>query len=88
MRVWLDPKRLQTFGLTTQDVLNAIRGQNIEVVAGQIGGPPVPEEQPFQFTINALGRLSDAREFGAITIKSDRGTAPSSCASVTSPGSN
>src|SRR5437667_2295633 len=76
MRVWLDPKRLQTFGLTTQDVLNAIRGQNIEVVAGQIGGPPVPEDQPFQFTINALGRLSDAREFDAITIKSASGTAP------------
>ena len=63
MRVWLDPKRLQTFGLTTQDVLNAIQGQNIEVVAGQLGGPPVPEDQPFQFTINALGRLSDASEF-------------------------
>ena len=78
MRVWLDPKRLQTFGLTTQDVLAAIRGQNIEVVAGQIGGPPVPEDQPFQFTINALGRLSDAREFDAITIKSASasGTAP------------
>jgi hypothetical protein len=76
MRVWLDPKRLQTFGLTTQDVLNAIRGQNIEVVAGQIGGPPVPEDQPFQFTINALGRLSDAREFDAITIKAASGTAP------------
>ena len=76
MRVWLDPQRLQTFGLTTQDVLNAIRGQNIEVVAGQIGGPPVPEDQPFQFTINALGRLSDTREFDAITIKSVSGTAP------------
>jgi len=46
------------------------------VVAGQLGGPPVPEDQPFQFTINALGRLSDAREFGAITIKSTSGTAP------------
>ena len=76
MRVWLDPKRLQTFGLTTQDVLNAIRGQNIEVVAGQIGGPPVPENQAFQFTINALGRLSDASQFEGITIKSVSGTAP------------
>jgi hydrophobic/amphiphilic exporter-1 (mainly G- bacteria), HAE1 family len=76
MRVWLDPKRLQIFGLTTADVLAAIRGQNIEVVAGQIGGPPVPENQPFQFTINALGRLSDAREFEGITIKSASGTAP------------
>jgi HAE1 family hydrophobic/amphiphilic exporter-1 len=76
MRVWLDPKRLQTFGLTTADVLAAIRGQNIEVVAGQLGGPPVPEDQPFQFTINARGRLSDAREFEAITIKAASGAAP------------
>jgi HAE1 family hydrophobic/amphiphilic exporter-1 len=76
MRVWLDPKRLQTFGLTTTDVLNAVRGQNIEVVAGQLGGPPVPDEQAFQFTINALGRLSDARQFEDITIKAATGTAP------------
>ena len=76
MRVWLDPKRLQTFGLTTQDVLAAIRGQNIEVVSGQIGGPPVPENQAFQFTINALGRLADTSQFGDITIKSASGTAP------------
>src|SRR5262245_64160593 len=57
MRVWLDPQRLQTFGLTTQDVLTAIRGQNIEVVDGQIGGTPVAENQPFQFTIKAIGRI-------------------------------
>ena len=87
MRVWLDPKRLQTFGITTADVLAAIRGQNIEVVAGQIGGPPVPENQPFQFTINALGRLSDASQFEGITIKSAP-AAPrrSSCACATSAG--
>src|SRR5499427_2651791 len=75
MRVWLDPKRLQTFGLTTTDVLTAIQGQNVEVVAGQLGGPPVPAEQSFQFTINALGRLSDARQFEDIIIKSTAGTA-------------
>src|SRR5215510_7160484 len=76
MRVWLDPKRLQTFGLTTTDLMTAIRGQNVEVVAGQLGGPPVPGDQPFQFTINALGRLSDAQQFGDIVIRSTAGTAP------------
>jgi len=76
MRVWLDPQRLQSFGLTADDVLTAIRGQNVEVVAGQLGAPPVPEDQPFQFTINALGRLSDATQFENITIKSAGGTAP------------
>ena len=75
MRVWLDPKRLQTFGLTTADALAAIQGQNIQVTAGQLGGPPVPPEQPFQFTINALGRLSDASQFEDIIIKSTTGTA-------------
>src|SRR5262245_36872597 len=76
MRVWLDPKRLQTFGLTTGDVLAAIQGQNVQVVAGQLGAPPVPADQPFQFTINALGRLSDARQFEDIIVKSATGTAP------------
>jgi HAE1 family hydrophobic/amphiphilic exporter-1 len=46
------------------------------VVAGQLGAPPVPEGQPFQFTINALGRLSDARQFGDIVVKAATGTAP------------
>ena len=76
MRVWLDPKRLQTFGLTTADVLTAIQGQNVQVVAGQLGAPPVPEDQPFQFTINALGRLSDASQFEEIIIKTATGAAP------------
>jgi len=76
MRVWLDPRRLQTFGITTGDVLAAIQGQNIQVVAGQLGAPPVPDAQPFQFTINALGRLSEARQFEQIIVKNATGTAP------------
>jgi HAE1 family hydrophobic/amphiphilic exporter-1 len=73
MRVWLDPHRLQSYDLTTQDVLAAIRGQNVQVVAGQLGGPPVPSDQINQFTINALGRLSDVSQFEDIIIKSQRG---------------
>lgn len=76
MRVWLDPERLQTFGLTTTDVLTAIQGQNVQVVAGQLGAPPVPRNQPFQLTINALGRLSDASQFEDIIIKAATGAAP------------
>ena len=76
MRVWLDPNRLQTFSLTTADVLAAIQGQNVQVVAGQLGAPPVPKDQPFQFTINALGRLSDASQFEDIIIKSTTSQAP------------
>ncbi|HAY22956.1 MAG TPA: hydrophobe/amphiphile efflux-1 family RND transporter [Desulfobacterales bacterium] len=76
MRVWLDPNKLQTFELTTLDVVDAIQRQNIEVVAGQMGGPPVPESQVFQFTVNALGRLTEVSQFEDIIVKSIRGEAP------------
>ena len=75
MRVWLDPKRLQDFGLTTQDVLNAVGDQNIQVVAGQLGAPPVAAGQIYQFTINSLGRLSDVKQFEDIIVKSSTGPA-------------
>ncbi len=70
MRIWMNPDRLRYFGLTTSDVADAVRSQNTQVVAGQLGGPPIPDDQSLQFTINALGRLSDASEFENIIIKS------------------
>ncbi len=73
MRVWLDPNRLKTFNLTTTDVLSVIRDQNVQVVAGQLGAPPVPADQVFQLTVNSLGRLSDVGQFENIIVKSDRG---------------
>ncbi|MDX9701609.1 MAG: multidrug efflux RND transporter permease subunit [Candidatus Auribacterota bacterium] len=69
MRVWLDPNLLKARKLTTVDVLNAIREQNIQVAAGKIGAPPTPDTQLFQYTIRTLGRLSDAEEFKDIIIK-------------------
>ncbi|MGE5442054.1 MAG: efflux RND transporter permease subunit, partial [Bacteroidota bacterium] len=72
MRVWLDPNKLQYYGLTTLDVQRAIQQQNVEVVSGQLGGPPVAKDQAFQFTVNALGRLSDVEEFQNIIVKSQR----------------
>src|SRR4029434_10256736 len=75
-RCCLDPNRLQPSGITPADVLTAIQGQNIQVVAGQLGAPPVPDAQPFQFTINAIGRLSDTRQFEQIIVKNATGTAP------------
>ncbi|HVN24760.1 MAG TPA: efflux RND transporter permease subunit [Syntrophorhabdales bacterium] len=73
MRVWLDPNRLKQFNLTTTDVLTAISNQNFQVVSGQLGAPPMPAGQPFQFTINSLGRLSDENEFENIIVKSNTG---------------
>jgi HAE1 family hydrophobic/amphiphilic exporter-1 len=70
MRVWLDPQKLEAFGLTVLDVQNAIQSQNAQVAAGQLGGPPVPADQVFQFTVNTLGRLSEVAEFENIIVKS------------------
>ncbi|MDX2171237.1 MAG: efflux RND transporter permease subunit, partial [Deltaproteobacteria bacterium] len=69
MRIWLDPQKLDAFGLTVLDVQNAIQSQNVQVAAGQLGGPPVPGDQVFQFTVNTLGRLSDVQEFEDIIVK-------------------
>ena len=72
MRVWLDPNKLKYYNLTTLDVVDAIKQQNVQVVAGRLGAPPVPPDQAFQFTVNALGRLSDAKQFSDIIVKSVR----------------
>jgi HAE1 family hydrophobic/amphiphilic exporter-1 len=69
MRVWLDPQQLKSRNLTTSDVVNAIREQNVQVAAGQIGQPPVPEGQQFQYTITTLGRLRDVSQFENIIVK-------------------
>jgi HAE1 family hydrophobic/amphiphilic exporter-1 len=69
MRVWLDPPRMKALNLTTEDVVAAIREQNVQVAAGQIGEPPVPIGQSFQFTVTTLGRLTDASQFEDIIVK-------------------
>ncbi len=73
MRVWLDPEKLRARNLTTQDVLAAIQEQNVQVAAGQIGQPPAPEGLAFQYTVNVLGRLSDAAQFENIMVKDGDG---------------
>jgi len=72
MRVWLNPERMKYYGMTTTDVVDAIKENNVEVVAGTLGGAPVPKDHPTQFTINALGRLSEVTEFENIIIKTNR----------------
>ena len=76
MRVWLDPARLRNLNLTALDVQNAIRDQNTQLAAGQLGAPPAAAGQAFQFTINGLGRLSDVTQFEDIIVKSIPGKAP------------
>ena len=69
MRIWLNPDLVRSRGLTTEDVVNAIREQNVQVAAGQIGAPPSPKDQQFQYTVNTLGRLTTVEEFENIILK-------------------
>ncbi len=71
MRIWLDPVQLATRQLTSQDVVSAIQSQNIQVAAGQIGRPPVPEDQGYQLAVLAKGRLETAEEFADIVLRAD-----------------
>ncbi|WP_435231787.1 efflux RND transporter permease subunit [Pseudopelagicola sp. nBUS_20] len=69
MRMWMDPNRMAGLGLTPADLISAIREQNLEVSAGQVGTPPIPTGQQFQYTIKAQGRLTTAREFENIVLR-------------------
>jgi len=69
MRIWMDPQKLLSFGLVPEDVILSVREQSQEVAAGQIGMPPAPKDQAFQYTVDIVSRLSDPSEFGDIVIK-------------------
>src|SRR5437868_6840957 len=69
MRVWLDPAKLQSRNLTVGDVIRILREQNVQVAAGQIGQPPVPKGQDFQYAMSTLGRLVEADQFANIILK-------------------
>ena len=72
MRIWLDPNRLASVGLMPGDVINAIRNQNTEVAAGEVGGLPQPETNRLNAVVTAQSRLRTADEFKAIILKSDQ----------------
>ncbi|MBN9273818.1 MAG: efflux RND transporter permease subunit, partial [Mesorhizobium sp.] len=74
MRVWLDPDRMASLGITAVDVHNAIAEQNIQVAAGKIGQSPAPAGTPFEVQVNAVGRLSDPQQFGDIVLRADTAT--------------
>ncbi len=69
MRIWLDPYKLASVGLTTADVTTAIEGQNAQVAAGQIGGVPSPEDQMLNAIVTSRSRLTTVDEFKAIIVK-------------------
>jgi HAE1 family hydrophobic/amphiphilic exporter-1 len=73
MRVWLNPETLKTLSISPSDVINAIEQQNLQVPAGQVGMPPTPASQNFQYTVNVAGRLDEVEQFENIIVKIETG---------------
>lgn len=71
MRVWLDPAKLQIYGLTPNEVEAAIQAQNIEISAGQVGAPPTESNNQFEYSLTTQGLLSSAEDFENIVIRTN-----------------
>jgi hydrophobic/amphiphilic exporter-1 (mainly G- bacteria), HAE1 family len=69
MRIWLNPDKMKNFGLTAQDVTNAIQEQNIQVAAGSVGKPPQPANQTFEYLLLINSRLSAPAQFENIIVR-------------------
>ncbi|MHB1033951.1 MAG: efflux RND transporter permease subunit [Pirellulales bacterium] len=72
IRAWLDPEKLATRNMTAGDVVSAVKEQNKQVVAGQLGQPPAVAGAAFQPVLNALGRLVKPEQFGQIVVKTGK----------------
>src|SRR5690349_4486477 len=73
MRIWMDPRRLYSFGLTPSDIIQVVQSQSQSVTAGQVGTPPAAKDQNFQYTVDIEGRLADPRQFENIIVKTEGG---------------
>jgi multidrug efflux pump len=71
MRIWLDPNKLQGFGMSTSEVLAAIRGQNVQFAAGSLGSDPAPEGQGFTATVTTEGRFTSPEQFENIILRAN-----------------
>jgi len=71
LRIWLDPDRLTEYGLTPNDVVTAVQGQNVQAALGRVGAAPVTKEQQLQLTIKTKGRLTQPAEFAAIVLRAN-----------------
>jgi hydrophobe/amphiphile efflux-1 (HAE1) family protein len=70
LRIWLDPEKLSAYGMTSDDVVQALRDQNVQVSGGSIGSPPSAGGSAFEYTVRTEGRFSDARQFRYVIVKS------------------
>jgi hydrophobe/amphiphile efflux-1 (HAE1) family protein len=71
MRIWLDPAKVAARGLTAEDVVAALRANNLQVAAGALNQPPASSHGAFQLSVQTLGRLKDVEQFGAIVVRAD-----------------
>jgi len=69
MRIWLDPDRLQSLGMTANDVIAGLQAQNVQVASGTLNQPPLSDPGAFQVAVQTLGRLADPAEFSNIVVK-------------------
>jgi len=72
MRIWVNDDKLKSLKLSTSDIVQAVRSQNIQASVGRIGSMPAPKNQVFQITLTAQGRLTSAEEFGNIIIRANK----------------
>ena len=73
IRIWLDPDKLAARDLTGDDVVNALRAQNIQVSGGSLGQPPAPADNAFQYTVTTQGRFSTPEQFRSVIVKNQDG---------------
>ncbi len=71
MRIWLDPGKLQAYGLATPDIVSAVQAQNAQVTVGQLGGTPAVPGQQLNATVSAQERLQTPEQFRAIVVRSN-----------------
>ncbi|NDL62669.1 efflux RND transporter permease subunit [Acerihabitans arboris] len=71
MRIWLDPNRMESLNVSVQDIIQALRDQNIQAAAGQIGSPPIAAEQQRTLTISGQGRLLGEDQFARVIIRTN-----------------
>ena len=69
MRIWMNPEKIASLGMTAGDVVQAIREQNVQIPAGNVGGQPAPTGLDYQMTVTTQGRLGSVEEFENIVIK-------------------
>jgi len=69
MRIWIEPEKMSALGISPEDVVNAVKKQNIQAALGAIGGPPIGDDQVFQFTVVTEGQLIHPEEFEDIVVR-------------------